>query len=78
MPSRNASTQTAPDASTQVPDKSGALPAAWRRLLSEPRRRTPSGSILGFLLELVNDTPPVARVEVAPVLLEPVPGGRLG
>src|SRR5581483_1286608 len=78
MPTRNASTQTAPDAPTQAPDKSGALPAAWRRLLSEPRRRTPSGSVLGFLLELVNDAPPVARVEVAPVLLEPVPGGRLG
>ncbi|HJU26953.1 MAG TPA: ATP-dependent helicase, partial [Rhodanobacteraceae bacterium] len=78
MPTRNASTQTAPDASPQAPDKSGALPAAWRRLLSEPKRRTPSGSVLGFLLELVNDAPPVARVEVAPVLLEPVPGGRLG
>src|SRR5579883_3179348 len=77
MGSRNASTQPVSDA-TRAPEKSGALPAAWQRLLSEPRRRTPSDSVLGFLLELVNDAPPVARVEVAPVLLEPVPGGRLG
>src|SRR6185437_9483823 len=81
MQSRNASTKLGAMPSTaSAPDKAHPLPAAWRRLLAEPapRRRTPSGSVLGFLLELLTEAPPVTRVEVAPVLLEPVPGGRLG
>ena len=83
MQRRNASSESAPaNAAPRASEKSAAatLPAAWRRLLNDPpsRRRAPSGSILGFLLELLHDEPPAARVEVAPVLLEKIAGGRLG
>jgi superfamily II DNA or RNA helicase len=83
MQRRNASTESASaDAAPRESAKSAgaALPAAWRRLLSEPpaKRRAPSGAILGFLLELLHDEPPAARVEVAPVLLETIADGRLG
>src|SRR6185437_10451665 len=82
MQRRNASTDPASNPATPRAEKSAgvALPAIWRRLLSETtsKRRTPSGSILGFLLELLHDEPPAARVEVAPVLLEPIADGRLG
>ncbi|TAN05947.1 MAG: DEAD/DEAH box helicase [Rhodanobacteraceae bacterium] len=58
------------------------LPAAWSRLLdaagagdASPPARAP---MLGFLLELLQDERPLARIEVAPVLLETVAKGRLG
>src|SRR6185437_12802605 len=82
MQRRNASTDPASNPATPRAEKSAgvALPAIWRRLLSETtsKRRTPSGSTLGFLLELLHDEPPAARVEIAPVLLETIAGGRLG
>nr|MDQ2971952.1 DEAD/DEAH box helicase [Pseudomonadota bacterium] len=80
MQRRNASPGLSSEPAAR-PDKGAAvsLPAAWRRLLSEPgKRRAPSGVILGFLMELPHDEPPVSRVEVAPVLLESVADGRLG
>ncbi|TAN03229.1 MAG: ATP-dependent helicase, partial [Rhodanobacteraceae bacterium] len=58
------------------------LPAEWVRLIDaadgDPAvapRRAPT---LGFLLELFQDEPSIARVEVAPVLLETVAKGHLG
>src|SRR5690348_14978027 len=83
MQRRNASTESASDNAApraSAKSESAALPAAWRRLLSESpgKRRAPSGSVLGFLLELLHDEPPAARVEVAPVLLEALADGRLG
>ena len=71
----------APDGNSTASRRTRRSPAAaWRRLLAEPttKRRTPSGSVLGFLLELLTEEAAVARLEVAPVLLEPVPGGRSG
>lgn len=80
MQRRNASPESSPNPAPRLDKNAGAaLPAAWRRLLSESgKRRAPSGASLGFLMELLHDEPPAARVEVAPVLLEPVAGGRLG
>ncbi|MEO6967941.1 MAG: DEAD/DEAH box helicase [Rhodanobacteraceae bacterium] len=81
MQRRNATSEASSEpAATRALKSAGAsLPAAWRRLLSESgKRRGESGAILGFLMELLHDQPPASRVEVAPVLLEAVAGGRLG
>ncbi|MGH8153512.1 MAG: hypothetical protein ACREPF_12390, partial [Rhodanobacteraceae bacterium] len=58
------------------------MPVAWSRLIDAAEdgqageaRVAPT---LGFLLEIFQDEPPMARVEVAPVLLETMSGGRLG
>jgi hypothetical protein len=57
------------------------LPSEWARLLATdpaaPGPR-PEAATLGFLLEMLQDDPPLARIEVAPVLLETVAKGRLG
>jgi superfamily II DNA or RNA helicase len=57
------------------------LPSEWTRLLArapdDPAANT-DATTLGFLLEMLQDEPPLARIEVAPVLLETVAKGRLG
>ncbi|MGH8115977.1 MAG: DEAD/DEAH box helicase, partial [Rhodanobacteraceae bacterium] len=58
------------------------LPVAWSRLIDAAEDgqggETRVAPTLGFLLEIFQDEPPMARVEVAPVLLETMSGGRLG
>src|SRR5579875_2164422 len=56
------------------------LPLAWRQLLGDAVEKRQAGPVptLGFLLELIQEEPPLARIEAAPVLLETLAQGRLG
>jgi superfamily II DNA or RNA helicase len=72
------------EASISPPKGKGAmapLPAQWARLLAAADDDGAGSSIaptLGFFIELLRDEPPLARLEVAPVLLEAVAKDRLG
>ncbi|HET6600203.1 MAG TPA: DEAD/DEAH box helicase, partial [Burkholderiaceae bacterium] len=61
--------------------RTGPLPSEWTRLLAgAPDDPGASAGVptLGFLLEMLQDEPPLARLEIAPVLLETLAKGRLG
>src|SRR6185437_1911313 len=64
------------------PAAATSLPTEWTRLFAaaggDADTSTGNASTLGFLLELLQQEPPVSRIEVAPVLLEIVATGRLG
>src|SRR5690348_7636106 len=66
---------------SRAPARAPALPSEWTRLLAaspdgpEGRQDAPT---LVFLLEMLQDDPPLPRIEVAPLLLETVAKGRLG
>ncbi len=56
------------------------LPAAWARAFSPAEDDKPDSAAptLGFFLELLQDEPHLARLEVAPVRLQTMARGRLG
>ncbi|HEX7324170.1 MAG TPA: DEAD/DEAH box helicase [Rhodanobacteraceae bacterium] len=63
-------------------DRAVPLPAEWLDLLATAPDVAPETTAaptqLGFFLELLHGTVPVARLEMAPVLLSNIAGGHLG